>query len=164
MNGDDERMSAPTIGSLFSGYGGLDLAVDLVFPGATVRWVSDIEEGPKRVLAYRYPDAPNLGDITAIDWATVEPVDIITGGSPCQDLSHAGKRAGMRDGKMQLSPRFEEWMTMLPDGWFTDPAIWADMKPSTARNAQVRLAGNGVVPPQAAEAIRWCLATWECAA
>ena len=62
-----------------------------------------------------------------------------------------------KGGKAQLSPIFEEWMMMLPDGWVTDPEIWADMKPSTARNTQVRLFGNGVVPAQAAEAIRWCL-------
>jgi len=86
-----------TIGSLFSGYGGLDMAVEQVF-GATTAWVSDVDKGACKILAHRYPDVPNLGDITAIDWATVEPVDIITGGSPCQDLSHAGKRAGMTDG------------------------------------------------------------------
>ena len=86
-----------TIGSLFSGYGGLDMAVEQVF-GATTAWVSDVDKGACKILAHRYPDAPNLGDITSIDWATVEPVDIITGGSPCQDLSHAGKRSGMTEG------------------------------------------------------------------
>ena len=85
------------IGSLFTGYGGLDMAVEQVF-GATTAWVSDIDKGACKILAHRYPDVPNLGDITAIDWATVEPVDIITGGSPCQDLSHAGRRAGMTEG------------------------------------------------------------------
>lgn len=86
-----------TIGSLFSGAGGLDMAVEQVF-GATTAWVSDVDKGACKILAHRYPDVPNLGDITSIDWAAVEPVDIITGGSPCQDLSHAGKRAGMTDG------------------------------------------------------------------
>lgn len=85
------------IGSLFSGYGGLEMAVEQVF-GATTAWVSDVDKGACKILAHRYPDVPNLGDITSIDWATVEPVDIITGGSPCQDLSHAGKRAGMTAG------------------------------------------------------------------
>jgi DNA (cytosine-5)-methyltransferase 1 len=84
-------------GALFAGYGGLDLAVEEVF-GATPAWVSEIEPGPSKILATRFPDVPNLGDVTKIDWAAVEPVDIITGGSPCQDLSHAGKRAGMRAG------------------------------------------------------------------
>lgn len=90
-------MSALRIGSLFSGYGGLDMAVKQVF-GASTAWVSDIDRGACKILAHRYPDVPNLGDITVIDWSTVEPVDIITGGSPCQDLSPAGKRAGMSDG------------------------------------------------------------------
>jgi len=90
-------MRVLTIGSLFSGYGGLDRAAEEVFNARTV-WVSDIDKGARKVLAYRYPDAPNLGDITTIDWATVPRVDIITGGSPCQDLSHAGRRAGMTDG------------------------------------------------------------------
>jgi len=85
------------LGSLFSGFGGLDLAVERVF-GATTAWVSDIEPGPCKVLAHRFPGVPNLGDITAVDWAQVEPVDIIAGGSPCQDISSAGRMAGMREG------------------------------------------------------------------
>ncbi|MBE3135296.1 MAG: DNA cytosine methyltransferase, partial [Acidobacteria bacterium] len=91
-------MDGPTVGSLFSGYDGIGLAVKMLWPEAVTRWVSDIEDGPRRVLAHRFPDAPNLGDITTIDWLKVEPVDIITGGSPCPDLSHAGKRKGMRAG------------------------------------------------------------------
>lgn len=87
-----------TLGSLFTGYGGLDLAVKAVFPGAQTRWVSDIDKGPCELIKQHYPDIPNLGDITTIDWSTVEKVDIIAGGSPCQDVSHAGKRAGMRHG------------------------------------------------------------------
>ena len=90
-------MTGLTIGSLFSGMGGLDRAAEHVFGARTV-WVSDIDKGACKVLAYRYPHAPNLGDITRIDWATVPRVDIITGGSPCQDLSTAGRRAGMKEG------------------------------------------------------------------
>ena len=84
-------------GSLFSGYGGLDIAIEEVF-GARTAWVSDVDKGACKVLAHRYPGVPNLGDITAVDWSTVEPVDLISGGSPCQDLSHAGKRGGMTEG------------------------------------------------------------------
>lgn len=83
-------------GSLFSGYGGLDMAVEAV-TGARTAWVSDIDKGACKILAHRYPDVPNHGDLTTINWAAIEPVDIITGGFPCQDLSHAGKRAGMTD-------------------------------------------------------------------
>jgi DNA (cytosine-5)-methyltransferase 1 len=85
------------LGSLFSGFGGLDLAIERVFDARTV-WVSDIEPGPRKVLARRFPGVPNLGDITNINWPEVEPVDIIAGGSPCQDISSAGRMAGMREG------------------------------------------------------------------
>jgi DNA (cytosine-5)-methyltransferase 1 len=87
----------PRIGSLFTGYGGLDMAAEAVTGGETV-WVADIEPAVCRLLEHRYPDAPNLGDVSAVDWATVQPVDVLTGGFPCQDLSHAGKRAGMQRG------------------------------------------------------------------
>ena len=59
---------------------------------------SEIEPFPCAVLKHRFPHVPNLGDITKINWDEVEPVDIICGGSPCQDLSLAGKRAGMASG------------------------------------------------------------------
>lgn len=85
------------VGSLFTGYGGLDMAACQYFGGHTV-WTSDIDPGACKIIAHRFSGVPNLGDITSIDWATVEPVDVITGGSPCQDLSHAGKRAGMTEG------------------------------------------------------------------
>ena len=84
--------------SLFSGYGGLDLAVKTVFPEARTVYVSDIEEGPCRVLAHRFPEATNLGDVTAVDWDSLDPVDVVIGGSPCPDLSDAGRGAGMRPG------------------------------------------------------------------
>lgn len=88
-----------TIGSLFTGYGGLDMGVAMaVDPTARVAWTSDVEPGPCKLAQVRWPDTPNLGDITQINWETVEPVDIICGGSPCQDLSLAGKRAGMATG------------------------------------------------------------------
>jgi DNA (cytosine-5)-methyltransferase 1 len=83
------------IGSLFSGYGGLEQGVQSVL-GGTVAWHSDIDPGACKILAHRYPDVPNLGDITAVDWSQVEPVDVITGGFPCQDVSAAGLRKGMR--------------------------------------------------------------------
>lgn len=84
-------------GALFAGYGGLELAVSDVLD-VEPAWVAEFDAAPSRILAQRFPDVPNLGDVTKVDWASLEPVDIITGGSPCQDLSHAGKRAGMRAG------------------------------------------------------------------
>lgn len=85
------------VGSLFSGYGGLDLAVEQVFDARTV-WFSEINEPVARVFAHHWPDAPNLGDITTIDWSTVAPVDVLCGGFPCQDVSTVGKMAGLAPG------------------------------------------------------------------
>jgi len=85
------------LGELFAGYGGLGLAVEEVF-GAELAWVSEWEPAPSKILAHHWPNVPNYGDVTKIDWANIEPVDIISGGSPCQDLSLAGKRRGMQDG------------------------------------------------------------------
>ena len=80
------------VGSLFTGYGGLDTAV-----GGDLAWYAEIDKAACEVLAYRYPGVPNLGDITKIDWADVEPVDVLTGGYPCQPFSHAGLRKGKND-------------------------------------------------------------------
>lgn len=96
----DNRSSASRLlrmGSLFSGYGGLDLAVEHVF-GAETIWFSEINEPVARVFTHHWPDAVNLGDITTIDWNTVPPVDILCGGFPCQDVSTVGKRAGLAPG------------------------------------------------------------------
>lgn len=90
----DQRLS---LGSLFSGYGGLDLAVEHVFNAETV-WFSEINEPVARAFSHHWPDAPNLGDITTINWADVPPVDILCGGFPCQDVSIVGKRAGLAPG------------------------------------------------------------------
>ncbi|TXS07008.1 DNA cytosine methyltransferase [Streptomyces sp. adm13(2018)] len=84
------------IGSLCTGYGGLDAAVQRVF-GGSLAWTSDIDEGARRIIAHRTPGVPNLGDLTTTDWAAVEPVDIVTGGYPCQPFSTAGKRKGTQD-------------------------------------------------------------------
>ena len=80
------------VGSLFTGYGGLDTAV-----GGDLAWYAEIDKAACEVLAYRYPGVPNLGDITKIDWTQVEPVDVLTGGYPCQPFSHAGLRKGKND-------------------------------------------------------------------
>jgi DNA (cytosine-5)-methyltransferase 1 len=84
-----------TVGSLFSGIGGLDLGLERA--GMAVRWQSEIDPYCCRVLAKRWPDVPNLGDVTAVDWSTVERVDLICGGYPCQPFSYAGKRGGADD-------------------------------------------------------------------
>lgn len=77
--------------------GGLDIAAVALFD-ATVAWHVEFDRAPSLILAHHFPDVPNYGDVTQCDWASMPPVDIITGGSPCQDLSAAGRRAGMTEG------------------------------------------------------------------
>ncbi|QHB38104.1 DNA methyltransferase [Mycobacterium phage Noelle] len=84
------------IGSLFSGAGGLDLAVEEVFDAETI-WQVELEKAPATVLAKRF-GVPNYGDITKVDFRTVPAVDILCGGFPCQDVSAAGRKAGIADG------------------------------------------------------------------
>lgn len=85
------------LGELCAGYNGLGMAVEEVF-GATPAWFSEFDAAPSKILAHHYPDVPNYGDMTKIDWAGIEQADIISGGTPCQDLSAAGKRKGMTEG------------------------------------------------------------------
>jgi len=89
-----EPRSGPRIGSLCTGYGGLDLAVELVLGGQLV-WYAETDPHARAVRAARCPEVANLGDIRAVDWGAVEPVDVLTAGFPCQDISNAGKRAGI---------------------------------------------------------------------
>ncbi|UYL87004.1 DNA methyltransferase [Mycobacterium phage BABullseye] len=100
------------IGSLFSGVGGLDLAVEEVFGGITV-WQSEVNKHASVVLAKRF-GVPNLGDITQVDWKEVPPVDVLCGGFPCQDVSHAGLKAGIEDGtRSGLWSYFAEAISVL---------------------------------------------------
>lgn len=76
---------------LCAGYGGLSLSIGDKHP----TWVSEIDTHASRVLRVRFPCSPNLGDMEAIDWTSAPEVDVLMGGTPCQDLSLAGRRAGM---------------------------------------------------------------------
>lgn len=82
-----------TLGSLFDGAGTIPFAAQLC--GIETKWSSEIEKFPREVTAKRFPNVKQLGDITKINGGEIEPVDIIAGGSPCQDLSVAGKREGL---------------------------------------------------------------------
>jgi DNA (cytosine-5)-methyltransferase 1 len=86
----------PRLLSLCTGYGGLDHAAEDVFDAELVA-VSDIDPGANKILAHRYPNVPNLGDLKLIDWDAWAGVEIMTAGYPCQPFSHAGKRAGTDD-------------------------------------------------------------------
>lgn len=151
-----------TIGSLFTGYGGLDMGVAMaVDPDARVAWTSDVEKGPCRLAQVRWPDTPNLGDITQINWDEVEPVDIICGGSPCQDLSLAGKRAGMASGTRSglwesmaaavetIRPRLVVWENVLGalsaraySPVESEPGMLGDRATGPALRAAGRVAGD----------------------
>lgn len=84
------------IGSLFDGSGGFPLTATMC--GIIPVWASEVEPYPISVTRSRFPNMKHIGDVSKVNGAEIEPVDIITFGSPCQDLSVAGKRAGIKDG------------------------------------------------------------------
>ena len=86
-------MTELKLGSLFDGIGGFPLAATM----NDIRpvWASEIEPFPMAVTAYRFPQMKHMGDITKLHGANLPVVDVIAGGSPCQDLSVAGKREGL---------------------------------------------------------------------
>jgi len=88
------------VGSLFDGIGGAPLSA--VLSGAEPVWASEIEKVPISITKRHFPNMKHYGDITQINGAEIEPVDIIVGGSPCQDLSVAGKRAGLEGARSGL--------------------------------------------------------------
>ena len=98
------------IGSLCTGYGGLDLAAETYFGGHTV-WTADIDKYASIVIKERF-DVPNYGDLTQVDWSTVEPIDILTAGYPCQPFSHAGERKGKND-KRHIWPHIKRAISEL---------------------------------------------------
>ena len=81
------------LGSLFDGSGGFPLGG--IIAGMTPVWSSEIEPFPIRVTEKRLPSVRHYGDVSKLNGADLEPVDVITFGSPCQDMSVAGKRAGL---------------------------------------------------------------------
>ena len=89
------RQMTLTVGSLFSGIGGLDLGLERA--GMKVIWQSEIDPYCNKVLKKHWPEVPNYGDIKQIDWATIERPNVICGGYPCQPFSTAGKRRGTDD-------------------------------------------------------------------
>lgn len=84
------------IGSLCSGYGGLDLAALQLFP-ASVAWHCEYDPAPSKILEHHWPDVPNYRDITSLDFDSLPEIDILTAGYPCQPFSAAGRRKGTDD-------------------------------------------------------------------
>lgn len=98
------------IGSLCTGYGGLDLAVESYF-GAETIWCAEFDKYANRVIEKRF-NIPNYGDIKKIDWASLPEIDILTAGYPCQPFSNAGYRKGTDDPR-HIWPYIKEAISIL---------------------------------------------------
>jgi len=103
-----------TIGSIFSGVGGLDLAVESVTGGSVV-WQAETDPYAAAVLARRWPSVPNLGDVRFL--AGPPAVDVLCGGFPCQDISSAGKRKGIEGERSGLWTEFARLIRQLGPGF-----------------------------------------------
>lgn len=150
-----------TLGSLFDGSGTCPLAAAMC--GITPVWASEIEPYPIRVTQKNFPRMKHLGDITQINGAEIEPVDIVTFGSPCQDLSEAGAQKGLVDGKRSRlffdALRIICEMREATNGKYPRYAVWENVPGAFSSNkgrdflevlrAFVRAAGgNGADVPE----------------
>lgn len=131
------------LGSLFSGSGGFELAGSLC--GIEPVFASEVEPYPIAVTRSRFPDMKHLGDISKVSGYEIEPVDIITFGSPCQDLSIAGKRAGLkheangdeettRSGLFMEAVRIIKEMREATNGSYPRFALWENVPGAFSSN------------------------------
>jgi len=107
------------LGGLFSGIGGFELAWQRL--GGEVAWMCEVDKAARKVLEARFPGVPIYPDVTEIDVDELEPVDVLTGGSPCQGFSVAGTRAGLEHGESRL---FHDYVRIL-DGLAERGLQWA---------------------------------------
>ncbi len=124
-----------TLGSLFDGSGGFPLGG--MFAGITPLWASEIEPFPIRVTTKRMPWMKHYGDVSKINGADLEPVDIITFGSPCQDMSVAGKRNGLsgkRSGLFYEAMRIIKEMRDNTDGKYPRFIVWENVPGAFSSN------------------------------
>lgn len=123
------------LGSLFDGSGGFPLAATKV--GIEPVWASEIEPFPILVTTTRLPQMQHLGDICDIDGSQLEPVDVVTFDSPCQDLSVAGKRAGLageRSGLFHQAVRVIREMRKASHGLYPRFAVWENVPGAFSSN------------------------------
>ena len=132
-----------TIGSLFDGSGGFPLAASLC--GMTPLWASEVEPYPIAVTRSLFPNMKHLGSVTDVHGDSVDPVDVITFGSPCQDLSVAGKRAGLkheangdeettRSGLFMEAVRIIKEMRDATNGEYPSFALWENVPGAFSSN------------------------------
>ena len=136
-------MKAMKLGSLFDGSGGFPLAGSLC--GIEPVWAAEVEPYPIAVTRSRFPNMKHLGSVTDIKGGGIEPVDIITFGSPCQDLSVAGKRAGLkheangdeettRSGLFMEAVRIIKEMRKATNGEYPTFAVWENVPGAFSSN------------------------------
>lgn len=128
-------MANLTLGSLFDGSAGFPLGGLLC--GITPKWASEIEPFPIRVTSKRLPQMEHLGDISTVNGSEVEPVDIITFGSPCTDMSVAGKRAGLDGSQSCLfyeSVRIVKEMRCATNGKYPRYIVWENVPGAFSSN------------------------------
>lgn len=124
-----------TLGSLFDGSGGFPLGGLLA--GITPVWASEIEPFPIRVTTKRLPFMKHYGNISAMDGGKIEPVDIITFGSPCQDMSIAGRRDGLDGSRSSLfyeAVRIIKEMRCATDGRYPRYIVWENVPGAFSSN------------------------------
>ena len=128
-------MNKLTLGSLFDGSGGFPLGG--LLSGITPVWASEIEPFPIRVTTKRLPFMKHYGDVSRMDGGKIEPVDIITFGSPCQDMSIAGKRAGLDGSRSNLfyeAIRIVKEMRCATDGKYPRYIVWENVPGAFSSN------------------------------
>lgn len=124
-----------TLGSLFDGIAGFPLAAER--QGIKTVWISEIEANCIEIAKRHFPDAENLGDITEIDGGSIPAVDIISFGSPCQDLSVAGGQKGLdgaRSGLFMEAVRIVREMRKKTNGEYPKYIIWENVAGAFSSN------------------------------
>ena len=132
---EQQNKNTLTLGSLFDGSGGFPLGG--VLAGITPIWASEIEPFPIRVTTARFPNMKHYGDITTIDGSELEPVDIISFGSPCQNLSVAGKREGLDGDRSSLfyeAIRIVKEMREATNGKYPRYIVWENVPEAFSSN------------------------------